>query len=68
MASGMPEGMSGFQLAREIRRRLPHLAIVLASGMSGGADAAADGMLDLSILRKPYRLDDLAQAIEAEPF
>ena len=61
----MPDGMSGFQLAREIRRRLPRLAIVLTSGMTGLAGAAEDAMQDLPILRKPYRSDDLAQAIAA---
>jgi CheY-like chemotaxis protein len=31
----MPDGMSGFQLASEIRCRLPRFAIILTSGMSG---------------------------------
>jgi PAS domain S-box-containing protein len=61
----MPDGMSGFQLAREIRRRLPRLPIVLTSGMTGLSGAAEDEGQDLPILRKPYRCDDLAQAIEA---
>ena len=60
----MPDGMSGFQLAHEIRRRLPHLAIVLTSGITGLSGAAEDVMLDLPILRKPYRCDDLVRAIE----
>jgi CheY-like chemotaxis protein len=59
----MPDGMSGFQLAREIRRRLPCLPIVLTSGMTG--IAGEDATQDLPILRKPYRCDDLSQAIEA---
>ena len=61
----MPDGMSGFQLAREIRRRLPSLAIVLTSGMSAIAGAEANVRQDWPILRKPYRGDDLLQAIEA---
>jgi PAS domain S-box-containing protein len=60
----MPDGMSGFQLAREIRRRLPRLAIVLTSGMTGISAFAEDSMQDLPILRKPYRCEDLSQAIE----
>jgi PAS domain S-box-containing protein len=60
----MPDGMSGFQLAREIRRRSPNLAIVLTSGMTGPDHAAADAMRDLPVLKKPYRCEDLLQAIE----
>ncbi len=61
----MPDGMSGFQLAREIRRRLPQVAIVLTSGMTNISGVAEDAMPDLPILRKPYRSHDLARAIEA---
>jgi PAS domain S-box-containing protein len=61
----MPGGMSGVQLAREIRRRQPRLAIVLTSGTSGLSGAAEDAMQDLPILRKPYRCEELSQAIEA---
>jgi PAS domain S-box-containing protein len=61
----MPDGISGFQLVREVRCRLPNLPIVLSSGMTGvSGDAEAAG-LDLQILRKPYRTDDLNRAIEA---
>ena len=60
----MPDGMSGFQLAREIRRRLPRLAIVLTSGMTAIAGGGANMTPDWPILRKPYRGDDLLQAIE----
>jgi len=61
----MPDGMSGFQLVREIRRRLPRLAIVLTSGMTAMAGGAEAAMQDLPILRKPFRGDDLSEAIEA---
>ncbi len=61
----MPDGMSGFQLAREIWRRLPDQPIVLTSGMTAVAGAAEDAMRDLPILHKPYRCDDLSRAIEA---
>ena len=61
----MPDGMSGIQLAREIRRRLPRLAIVLTSGMTTISGTAADAAQDLPILRKPYRCDDLLRAIDA---
>lgn len=61
----MPHGVSGFQLAREIRHRLPNLAIVLSSGLSGLSGDGEAAALHLSILRKPYRAGDLSRAIEA---
>ncbi len=61
----MPDGMSGFQLADEIQRRLPRLAIVLTSGMSGIPSAAEKAMKNLQILRKPYKFDALSEAMEA---
>ena len=61
----MPDGMSGFQLAREIRRRSPRLPIVLTSGMTDLAGVAADAMPDVPVLRKPYRCEALQQTIEA---
>ena len=60
----MPDGMSGFQLAHEIQRRLPRLAIVLTSGMSGIHSAAEKAMQNLQILRKPYKFEALSEAIE----
>ncbi len=60
----MPGGLSGFQLAREIRGRLPQLPIVLTSGMTGLPGGQGDALQDHFILRKPYRFEDLAQAIE----
>jgi PAS domain S-box-containing protein len=56
----MPHGMSGFQLAKEIRRRLPEIAILLTSGM---APLIADQAGDWHLLRKPFGRDELAQAI-----
>jgi PAS domain S-box-containing protein len=56
----MPDGMSGFDLAREIERRLPSIPVVLTSGVAGG-----QRMGDLPLLRKPFRRDEIVQAIEA---
>ncbi len=60
----MPDGMSGFQLAAELRRRLPSVAIVLTSGMAPifGAEPEANGGWPL--LRKPFRRDDVLRVIE----
>jgi len=59
----MPGAMDGARLATELRRRFPRLPVVLATGYSevlaeGGGQAVAE------VLGKPYRLDDLAAAME----
>ena len=60
----MPGGVSGLQLAREIRRRHPTLPIVLTTGY---VDATA-GMKDeeFGLLLKPYSLEALAEALGVE--
>jgi PAS domain S-box-containing protein len=59
----MPGPMNGVQLASTLRLRYPHLAVVLASGYS---DVLVDwkGQAVAEVLSKPYRLDDLAAALE----
>jgi PAS domain S-box-containing protein len=57
----MPDGMSGFQLAQEIERRLPGIPVVLTSGVASAGKIAGD----LPILRKPFRRDEILQTIEA---
>jgi len=59
----MPGRMNGMELAREIARRRPNLPVVLTTGYSEAATAARrEG---LRLLVKPYRIDDLASALEA---
>jgi CheY-like chemotaxis protein len=66
---GLP-GINGEELAREVRRRFPHLPVVIASGygrsdLQGtggqGAGAGADG---LQFISKPYSSIDLQQALD----
>jgi CheY-like chemotaxis protein len=57
----MPGRMNGLDLAREIRRRRPDLPVVLTTGYNAGA--AADVREGIPVLRKPYRLDELAQVL-----
>ncbi len=57
-------GQTGFELVREARLRHPALSVLLASGYersASGADEVAHG--DIELLRKPYRLEQLGQAL-----
>lgn len=60
----MPGGMNGVELAREIQRRRSDMPILLTSGYSGAAihEAKETGV---QILSKPYRIDELALALDA---
>ncbi len=58
----MPGGMNGLVLAREAARRRPGLPVLLTTGYTGGGPA--DGLVGLPMLRKPYRIDDLARALQ----
>jgi signal transduction histidine kinase/CheY-like chemotaxis protein len=60
----MPGGMNGVDLAREIQARRRGLPVLLTSGYAEAArrDADAEG---IRILPKPYRLDELAAALES---
>jgi CheY-like chemotaxis protein len=55
----MAGAMNGLDLAREVRRHRPHLQIVLATGYS---DAEAQAGREFTVLRKPYKLEDLDRA------
>jgi CheY-like chemotaxis protein len=62
----MPGGMSGFDLARQVRERFPAVRIILTSGYSAELMNQADiARLDLQVLRKPYRQAELARAFRA---
>ena len=56
----MPGKMDGLGLARHLRAVRPGLPILLASGYS---DAAINVRGDFPILRKPYEIHQLSQAI-----
>ncbi|MBY0337059.1 MAG: response regulator [Acetobacteraceae bacterium] len=58
----MPGGMDGVELASEIRRRHPAIAVVLASGRADAAQERARGV-GAPLLGKPFDLDTLAGAI-----
>ena len=62
----MPGGMSGFDLARQVRERYPAARVILTSGYSAELMNPADiAQLDLQVLRKPYRQSELARVFRA---
>ena len=62
----MPGGMSGIDLAWEVRERYPHIRVILTSGYSAGLMNQVElAQLDLQVLRKPYRQVELARVFRA---
>ena len=60
----MPGGMTGRDLAEEIRERYPQIKVMLTSGYAEEAGIASDASGDSIVwLRKPYRLADLARKV-----
>ncbi len=58
-------GMNGAEVARVLRERRPDLPIVFASGYADTAAIEAAAGKDATVLRKPFRVDDL-QAVLSE--
>jgi PAS domain S-box-containing protein len=54
--------MNGLELARAVHKEHPDLLVVLATGYS---DAAAQAATEFTVLRKPYNVAELDQAIAA---
>ena len=52
-------GMNGVELARAIRADKPDLPILLVTGYAGSAGGAPE----FPVLRKPYRFEQIRQAI-----
>jgi signal transduction histidine kinase/CheY-like chemotaxis protein len=57
----MPGGVSGLQLAREIRKRHPQMPVVLTTGYAEAAAGVGDG--EFTVLLKPYTIEGLADAL-----
>jgi signal transduction histidine kinase/CheY-like chemotaxis protein len=60
----MPGRMNGVELAEEIRRRRPNLPVLLTSGYAEAARRKA-GAQKIKIIPKPYRIDELRDALAA---
>ncbi len=61
----MPGGMSGIELAREARRRLPRLAVLLMSGYPDKALGRADDDDRYEMIAKPFEGPQLAKMVRA---
>jgi len=61
----MPGGTNGITLAKQIRRRRPTLPVLLTSGVSEAVRGEAEA-LGIPILRKPYGLGELREAVERQ--
>ncbi len=57
----MPDGMSGRELAKEVRIRCPDLPVILMSGYSDSAGSLDDS--ELVVLQKPIPFVELAAAV-----
>ena len=60
----MPGGVSGLQLAREIRRRHPRLPVILTTGYAESTSGMNDG--EFNVLLKPFTAQALAKALGVE--
>ena len=59
----MPGGMSGRELAAELKKRKPDLKVILTSGFNAAMMARDPGTGDTTFLPKPYQPDTAAKLI-----
>jgi two-component system, cell cycle sensor histidine kinase and response regulator CckA len=59
----MPGGMSGRELAAELKKRKPDLKVILTSGFNAAMVGKEPGMGDTTFLSKPYLPDTAAKLI-----
>ena len=57
----MPGGVSGLELARDIRRRHPGIPVILTTGYVDSVSGMTDGEFD--VLLKPFSGEALAKAL-----
>jgi PAS domain S-box-containing protein len=61
----MPNGMSGVELARELRRRNKNVKILLTSGHAGDVLERHQAAGEFQIIDKPFRLSDLVRRLQS---
>jgi len=59
----MPGGMNGVLLAREIRKLIPNLPVLLTTGYAGSPDRDLDKGVEFEVINKPYKMADLAKKV-----
>ncbi len=60
----MPGGVSGYDVADWIQKHRPECRVLMTSGFSGPAEGEGSAeLVDLQVLQKPYRLEDLRDAL-----
>ena len=59
----MPGGINGFMLARKLRAQMPKLKVLLTTGFAGEAQGGEATSGEFEVLRKPYKLDELARRV-----
>ncbi len=61
----MPNGMSGVELARELRRRNEGVKILLTSGHAADVLERHQAAGEFPIIDKPFRLSDLVRRLQS---
>ncbi len=61
----MPNGMSGVELARELKRRNEGVKILLTSGHAGNVLERHQAAGEFPIIDKPFRLSDLVRRLQS---
>ncbi len=61
----MPNGMSGVELARELKRRNANVKILLTSGHAGNVLERHQAAGEFPIIDKPFRLSDLVRRLQS---
>jgi CheY-like chemotaxis protein len=61
----LPDGMSGVDLAAEIRRHFPALPVLLTSGYTAQRLNLARATARYALLKKPYSEAELSEAVSA---
>jgi CheY-like chemotaxis protein len=59
----MPDGMTGYDVAKWVRSRKPDLKVMLTSGYANPPPSVEDGVQEFKVLSKPYTREQLAQAV-----
>ena len=61
----MPNGISGVELAREVKRLRPDIKILLTSGYARDVLERHNALDEFPIIYKPFRLAELARLLQA---